>query len=162
MFKKRMLLLGAAVAAFGAMSVGAGFSFGTFMDSDTSTNVAVIDSADNATVVLTGHVPAIPANNLYYSVDNIEVLDVDANYQYNLTKLEVTSPGSVQTAACGTHDYQLSNGADIVTGAPILTVNNAQVDTGYDLQLKIATSGTTTTCVITGGVVTATFEATGF
>ncbi len=158
---RRSLLLGIGGMLLGGMAVQSAFSFGAFPSPATSTNVSVVSPQTDADVNLKNHVPAIAANNVYHKVDDIWVSEYDPNYQLELLSLQVIFNGIQSAATCGVWDYQLSNGSDLAPAIG-LVFNGINVDTGYDLQLRIATAGTNALCKVSSGIIQATFQATGF
>lgn len=155
MLKKRTLLLGAALAAFGATAITGAFAFGSVVTSDTSGDVDVIDPINPVfdAVQTTNN---IVANNAWNKVSDLNHSTADTNYAWILTDLAITSEGAVLLNTCGSWDYALTGAVNSVTGLSV-AVPNAPASTGYDLYLRIPAAGTDATCKVSGAVVQATF-----
>ncbi len=155
MLKKRTLLLGAALAAFGATAISGAFAFGAVNTSDTSEDVDVIDPVNPVfDAVQTAN--AIVADNNWPKVADLKHSTSDTNYTWNLTDLAIAHEGSQINPACGLWDYAMTGAVNSVTGLAVV-VPAAPASTGYDLFLKIPAAGTDATCKVSGATVQATF-----
>jgi hypothetical protein len=133
-----------------------------------STFVNVIaPSSDPPDVNLKNHIGTIPADNAFHSVDDIKVSEYDSTYSYELTRLQITFNGFT-SGSCGSHTYQIWNSVGNFGTQDETNVNfvfdGLLVDTLRDLQLSINPSGTVGGpggCLVTAGIVTATFQIAG-
>lgn len=151
MLKKRMLLLVASLAAFGAVMVSGAVANPTGTDS-TDLDSGAVGVTNPVGVVYFGgpHTGSIPANGNTYAVDGIYVSEADPDYSMNLTGLSISDQG---TGTCGTHTYSIGSWTNptAVTGA-------GQWVAALGLSIPItANSG----CTVSGATVQATFTATG-
>ena len=156
MLKKRTLLLGAALAAFGATAINGAFAFAPYVTTDASEDVDVIDPV-NPVLDSVQTQTAIVANGAPQVVANLKHSTTDTNYSWNLTNLQITGGGSQVIATCGSWDYSLSGNIDD-TGVISVPVPNVATSTGYDLRLAIPAAGTDATCKVSGATVQATFQ----
>jgi hypothetical protein len=156
MLKKRVILLGVAVAAFGAILAGGAFANPTGTDNTpTSSNVGVTQPVVVAT--FQNQATAIPANGTFKKAADIYAHDNDPDYSMNVTAVTVVTPASQTTPTCGTVNTQVTP----VT-LPVGPISNTAPGTDVgDLEISIATTGTDNDCQVGGAVVKVDVEATG-
>lgn len=155
MIKKRVILLGVAVAAFGAILAGGAFANPTGTD-DTppSSNVGVTQPDVEAT--FQNEASAIPANGTFKKAADIHARDNDPDYSMNVTAVTLQTSAGQTNPTCGTVVTQVAN---VVLGGPISDTGTG-TDVG-DLEISIAPTGTDNTCQVGGAVVKVDVEATG-
>ena len=159
MLKKRMLLLAASLAAFGAVMVGGAFAFTPVSTSDSSVAVDVEDPVTPDFNVLPNAGPvSIVADGNWNNVATLNHQDNDANYNWTLTTLDITTSPVTWTGTCGAFGYRLNDGVN--TGDPIspgLSVP-AVLTTAAWLQLQVPATGTEADCQVGGVTIQATFS----
>ena len=153
MFKKRTLLLGAAVAAFGAIMAGAAFANPTG-STPTGASAPVSVQAPVASASLTNHVFTIPANGSAHRTDDIEASAADPDYPNIRAIAPLATTQGLATGCSGTAPTN-----SVVDTPPLLpqVLGAVPIKLG-ELQLLIPVNNPNA-CSVSGAVVTVTFEA---
>ncbi|MBA4180481.1 MAG: hypothetical protein C0506_07830 [Anaerolinea sp.] len=155
MLKKRMLLLVASLAAFGAVMVSGAFANNT--GSATTAASGTITNRDvqgDVTAALANQVTEVRANGLFAKVADIQAYQsgplYPAGFQIRTTSESTTNGGSSGNCGAG-HTYAIDNPGSVVglTGA----WQNITA-----LMLSISPSADET-CTVSGAVVTVNYEA---
>lgn len=156
MLQKRLMLLGASLVAFGAITVGGAIAFTLTPDTEVIGNTTVF--APTAPTLDAIPAATVPANNAYHKIADIKNSEADVNYDFLLTDVSITSEGS--SLGCGLYDYAFPGPTDSVTNLAGIgpVINGSSIDSLVDLYVKIDPSGTDPSCTISGGVVTATYQ----
>lgn len=156
MFKKRVFLLGTALAAFGAIMAASAIAGPTGDDaSDPSAAVGVTKPVVQTTIAIPEGLK-IPANGLMQNVGTVTATDVDPNYSMELVSVLITTDFTQSVATCGSPITD-----DLTSVAPAGTAISPAGTAVATLRASIPTAGTNNSCEIGGAVVTVNVEATG-
>lgn len=151
MFKKRTLLLGAAVAAFGAIMAGAALA-NPNAPASTGTSGSVGVTAPSAAAQFNNYAASIPATTTLVHFADVQAKNTSGVYANERTVSVVETTAAVQTA--GTCGAILTS---VVDGSPVV-LTGAFANVG-EYKVSLAPTGTNNTCTIGNAVVTVTVEA---
>ncbi|MCC7364952.1 MAG: hypothetical protein IT303_11330 [Dehalococcoidia bacterium] len=119
MLKKRTLLLGAALAAFGAMMVGGAFAIDTATKTSGQSGTVGITgiNAGNLAVQIGGVNDVVASGNPEKAAD-VQANDADTNYVYSVSGLDIDQPGSF-TGTCDPGNAVSVSGPAVAGSVPI-------------------------------------------
>lgn len=155
MLKKRMLLLVASVAAFGAVMVSGAFANNAGSTTVTGANNVVRSVQGDVTARLTGQTGVVWATGLPVKIADIEAYQSTAGY--NIRARGTTVPlAAISVGSCGTNPVQYTTTEQ--TGP----YNDVQMTGSWakvgELSLNVSPDATPASCSITGAVVTVNYE----
>lgn len=154
MFKKRMLLLVAALGAFGAMMVGSTFANVQGTASTVGTGATSAQPIGEIGAQYANIDNLIPANGLPQKVADVQAYENDPDYDVDVLSAAITNNG-IDSGNCSTGTtWALAN----FTDGDLVPVNTWE--DVYDLRLTIPLAADHT-CSNSGAVVTVTFQVVG-
>ncbi len=164
--RRRLLLLGVGIASLGAIFASAVLANPTSTSPTTASGSVAVQAISGLSVALTNQDTIIPANGSAYKVADVMAGENDSDYNIAATGVAVTTQGTAAGTCTGitlsganitSTQYTISATTNLNDHTLLADSATADTDVG-DLSLTLpVTVGNN--CVVTGAVVTVTFQA---